>query len=133
LAHGDMGLAVAALAPGAVATAIGLWGTGDQQATYLPDFAGENPPAGSLALLEPNPLFDPFALRTKARRAGDGYVLDGTKALVPRAGDGDLFIVAAELEGTGPALFAVEAGAKGLAVKPEPAMGVRAAGTGRLE
>ena len=27
LAHGDMGIAYAALAPGAVATAIGLWGT----------------------------------------------------------------------------------------------------------
>jgi hypothetical protein len=133
LAHGDMGLAVAALAPGAVATAIGLWGTGDQQATYLPEFAGEDPPAGALALLEPGPLFNPFALRTKARRAGDGYVLDGAKALVPRAGDGSLFIVAAELEGTGPALFAVEAGTEGLAVKPEPGMGVRAAGTGRLE
>jgi len=133
LAHGDMGLAVAALAPGAVATAIGLWGTGDQQATYLPEFAGDNPPAGSLALLEPGPLFDPFNLRTKARRAGDGFVLNGTKALVPRARDGELFIVAAELEGTGPALFVVEADIEGLEIKADPGMGVRAAATGRLE
>ena len=36
LAHGDMGIAYAALAPGAVATAIGLWGTAEQEATYLP-------------------------------------------------------------------------------------------------
>ena len=36
LAKGDMGLAVAALAPGSVATAIGLWGTDEQQQTYLP-------------------------------------------------------------------------------------------------
>ncbi len=40
LAKGDMGLAVAALAPGAVATAIGLWGTEAQQQTYLPAFTG---------------------------------------------------------------------------------------------
>ena len=41
LAQGDMGLAVAALAPGAVATAIGLWGTDAQQQTYLPAFTGD--------------------------------------------------------------------------------------------
>ena len=40
LAKGDMGLAVAALAPGSVATAIGLWGTDEQQQTYLPAFTG---------------------------------------------------------------------------------------------
>ena len=38
LAHGDMGLAVALLAPAGVATALALWGDGDQQATYLPAF-----------------------------------------------------------------------------------------------
>ena len=32
LAHGDMGIAYAALAPGAVATAIGHWGSAEQQA-----------------------------------------------------------------------------------------------------
>jgi hypothetical protein len=40
LAHGDLGIAYAALAPGAVATAIGRWGDADQQATYLPSFTG---------------------------------------------------------------------------------------------
>jgi len=131
LAHGDMGLAVAALAPGAVATALGLWGTGDQQATYLPDFAGENPPVSALAIQEPGPLFDPFRLTTKARRANGGFVLDGEKAIVPRATEGELFVVAAELEGA-PALFLVEAGSEGLEARPEPAMGIRAAATARL-
>ena len=42
LAHGDMGLAVAALAPGSVATALSLWGTDEQQATYLPAFTGDD-------------------------------------------------------------------------------------------
>ena len=60
LAHGDMGLAVAALAPGAVATAIALWGTDEQQATYLPAFTGDDVPAAALALTEPRPLFDPL-------------------------------------------------------------------------
>ncbi len=60
LAHGDMGIAYAALAPGAVATAIGLWGSAEQEATYLPAFTGEDVPAAALAILEPRPLFDPL-------------------------------------------------------------------------
>ena len=59
LAHGDLGIAYAALAPGAVATAIGHWGTADQQATYLPSFTGEDVPAAALAILEPRPLSTP--------------------------------------------------------------------------
>jgi alkylation response protein AidB-like acyl-CoA dehydrogenase len=133
LAHGDPGLAVAILAPAAVSTAISLWGDGDQQSTYLPEFTSENPPAAALAVLEPRPLFDPFALETKARRVGDDYVIDGVKALVPRAADNDLLVVAADLEGTGPALFIVETKDDGVLYEPEPAMGIRAAGTGKLK
>jgi hypothetical protein len=126
---------VACLAPAAVSTAISLWGDAQQQATYLPEFVGENVPAAALAVIEPRPLFNPFELQTKARPAKGGYVLDGVKALVPRAGDGELFVVAAELESNGsaqPALFIVESKTTGLSIEPEPAMGVRAAATGKL-
>ena len=58
LAKGDMGLAVATLAPGSVATALGLWGTDAQQQTYLPAFTGDDVPAAALALTEPAVLFD---------------------------------------------------------------------------
>ncbi|HEY1854497.1 MAG TPA: acyl-CoA dehydrogenase family protein [Solirubrobacterales bacterium] len=132
LAHGDMGIAYAALAPGAVATAIGLWGTAEQEATYLPAFTGEDVPVAALALLEPRPLFDPLQLATTARRQDGDWVLDGAKSLVARAGECELFVIGAEAEGVGPALFVVEAGAAGLAAEPEPAMGLRPAATGRL-
>jgi hypothetical protein len=132
LAHGDLGIAYAALAPGAVATAIGRWGTADQQATYLPEFTGESVPAAALAILEPRALFNPFELETKARREGGGWILDGAKSLIARPGDCELFVVAAEAEGKGPALFVLESGAEGLSVEPEPGMGLRPAGTGRL-
>jgi alkylation response protein AidB-like acyl-CoA dehydrogenase len=132
LAHGDMGIAVACLAPAAVSTAISLWGDAQQEATYLPAFVGDDVPAAALAVMEPQPLFDPFALRTTARPAGGGYVLDGVKALVPRAADAELFVVAADLEHVGPSLFIVESGSGGLALEPDPGMGVRAAATGRL-
>jgi alkylation response protein AidB-like acyl-CoA dehydrogenase len=132
LAHGDMGIAYAALAPGAVATAIGLWGSAEQEATYLPAFTGSDVPAAALAILEPLPLFDPLAPRTTARRDGEDWVLDGAKSLLARAIDCELFAIAAEAEGIGPALFVVESGTKGLSVEDEPAMGLRAAATGRL-
>ena len=132
LAHGDMGIAYAALAPGAAATAIGLWGSAEQEATYLPAFTGSDVPAAALAMLEPRPLFDPLQLQTKARRKGEEWVLDGTKSLVARAKDCELFVIAAEAEGIGPALFVVESGTEGLSVEAEPAMGLRPAATGRL-
>ena len=132
LAHGDMGIAYAALAPGAVATAIGLWGSAEQEATYLPAFTGEDVPAAALAMLEPRPLFDPLQLETKAKKKGEEWVLSGVKSLVARAAECELFVIAADAEGIGPALFVVESGAKGLAVEAEPAMGLRPASTGRL-
>lgn len=132
LAHGDLGLAVACLAPGAVSTALVLWGDAQQQAKYLPSFVAEQAPVAALAVQEPKVLFDPFRLQTTARRVGDGFVLSGVKSMVPRAAQAELFIVAAQLESSGPALFIVESGAKGLSVSPEPAMGLRAAATARL-
>lgn len=132
LAHGDLGLAVACLAPSAVSNALVLWGDSEQQGMYLPAFAAEKAPAAALAIQEPTPLFDPFRLCAKARRTPDGYVLEGVKSLVPRAAEAELFIVAAHLEGRGPALFIVESSTQGLSVQAEPAMGLRAASTGRV-
>lgn len=132
LAHGDMGLAVACLAPSAVSTALVLWGDQTQQATYLPAFVGDNAPAAALAIQEPRGLFDPFSLHTKAYRTSGGFVITGVKSLVPRALAAELFVVAADLDGRGPALFVIESSTSGLSVEAEPAMGLRAAGTGRL-
>ncbi|WP_297616639.1 acyl-CoA dehydrogenase family protein [Nocardioides sp.] len=131
LAEGDMGLAVATLAPGAVATAIGLWGTDAQQQTYLPAFTGSDVPVAALTIAEPAVLFDAFSLATTALRDGDGFVLDGVKSAVVRGAEAELFVVAAQLEGT-PALFLVESGTEGLEVEADPSMGLRAAGLSRL-
>ena len=69
LARGDMGLALAVMAPAAVGTAIGLWGDADQQATYLPEFAGESPPAAALALIEPRRAVRPEEARDQGPSA----------------------------------------------------------------
>jgi alkylation response protein AidB-like acyl-CoA dehydrogenase len=138
LARGDLGLAVAALAPGAVATAIATWGTDEQQQTYLPAFtdpgADAGVPAASLALTEPRPLFDALDPQTTARRDGDALVLDGVKSMVPRGAAAELFVVGARVlggrgdpPGGANVLVIVEAGTAGLSVEADPAMGVRAA------
>jgi alkylation response protein AidB-like acyl-CoA dehydrogenase len=132
LAYGDMGLALPILAPGGVASALTHWGSADQQATYLNEFAGDNVPQACVAIAEPQPLFDPTHLKTTAARTPSGYRLDGVKSLVPAAAEAELFIVGAQLNGR-PALFIVESSSKGLTVKPDPSMGIRAAALGHLE
>ncbi|WP_293783942.1 acyl-CoA dehydrogenase family protein [uncultured Aeromicrobium sp.] len=132
LAGGDMGQAVACLAPSAVATAISLWGTEGQQQTYLPSFAGDDVPAAALAVAEPRPLFDPLALRTTARRVDGGYVVDGLKSAVVRGGEAELFVVAADLDGRGPSMVLIEPASAGLSIAADPSMGLRAAGLSRL-
>ena len=132
LAYGDMGLALPILAPGGVASALTHWGSADQQATYLPEFAGENVPQACVAIAEPQPLFDPTRLKTTAVRTPSGYRLDGVKSLVPAAADVELFVVGAQLNGK-PALFIVESSTKGLTVKADPSMGIRAAALGQVE
>ncbi|MCG7592551.1 acyl-CoA dehydrogenase family protein [Mycobacterium sp. C3-094] len=132
LAYGDMGLALPILAPGGVASALTHWGSADQQATYLPEFAGENVPQACVAIAEPHPLFDPTSLKTTAVRTPSGYRLDGVKSLVPAAADAELFVIAAQLNGK-PTLFLVESSAGGVTVTPDPSMGIRAAALGRVE
>ncbi|CAN3128074.1 acyl-CoA dehydrogenase family protein [Mycobacterium sp. smrl_JER01] len=132
LAYGDMGLALPILAPGGVASALTHWGSADQQATYLAEFAGDNVPQACVAITEPHALFDPTALKTTAVRTPSGYRLDGVKSLVPAAADAELFIIAAQLNGR-PTLFIVEASTPGLTVTADPSMGVRAAALGRVE
>jgi alkylation response protein AidB-like acyl-CoA dehydrogenase len=132
LAYGDMGLALPILAPGGVASALTHWGSADQQATYLREFAGENVPQACVAITEPHALFDPTALKTTAVRTPSGYRLNGVKSLVPAAADAELFIVGAQLSGK-PTLFIVESSTKGVSIKADPSMGIRAAALGRVD
>ena len=114
LAQGDIGLAVAALAPGSVATAIVA--VGHRRAAGRPTSRrspATTSPAAALALTEPTVALRRARAGDHRRRAtGDGYVLDGVKSLVPRGADAELFVVGAALDGA-TALFLVESGADG--------------------
>ena len=96
LAHGDMGQAVACLAPSAVSTAISLWGDETQQATYLPAFTGESVPAAALAIARAAAVVRPLRAADRAsQRPAD--LLNGVKSLVPRGAEAELFVIAAQL------------------------------------
>jgi len=133
LARGDMGLAYAALSPLSFVHALVHWADDDQRASLLPSFLQGDGMAASVAVVERQPLFDPGAPHTAAKKRGSGYVLSGEKALVALADRAKWFLVAAELPKSGPRLFLVERDASGVEVTEEPTMGLRSAGLGRLK
>ena len=126
LACGDMGLAVALMAPVAAALAIGDHGTAAQRERWLPAFAGDAFVPAAAALLERRPLFDPRRMATRAKRVGVGYRIRGEKALVPLGRSARFFLVSARLDDT-PRLFVVERDRAGVVARSEPAMGLRGA------
>ena len=132
LAHGDMGIAYAALAPGAVATAIGHWGTPEQEATYLPAFTGEDTPAAALAILEPRPLFDPLKLETTASQEGRRLGAERHQVAARPAHRVRALPRRRRGRGNRPGALRDRVRQLGLTVEEEPAMGLRPAATGRL-
>jgi acyl-CoA dehydrogenase len=93
-------------------------GTDDQKSRYLPKLAsGEF--TGCLALTEREAGSDATALATTARRDGDSYVLNGSKAFITNAPIADLFTVLARTDpdepgARGVSAFIVERGTPGL-------------------
>lgn len=103
-------------------------GTAEQRERYLPKLAsGEL--TGCFALTEPDAGSDATALRTSARKDGDGYVLNGTKCFITNAPLAGLFTVMARTDpdqpgASGISAFIVERGTPGLTTgKPYQKMG----------
>jgi acyl-CoA dehydrogenase len=68
--------------------------TPEQRARYLAPYArGET--VSAIAVSEPGAGSDPAAMRTRARRDGDSWVLDGRKIWISRAAEADFLIVMA--------------------------------------
>jgi len=73
------------------------YGSESLKSKYLPRFAsGEI--RGGLALTEPNAGTDLQAIRMRARREGDGYVLNGTKTWISNGIHGACFAVLAKTD-----------------------------------
>ncbi|MFN9925360.1 MAG: acyl-CoA dehydrogenase family protein, partial [Phenylobacterium sp.] len=124
----DASLVFEALSEGCVATAaflsihnmaawmIDRFGAEDLRRRYLPRLTTMELIA-SYCLTEPGAGSDAAALRTTARRDGEDYVLDGSKAFISGAGTSDIYVVMARTGGEGAggvSAFVVEDGAPGL-------------------
>ncbi|MFE2974937.1 acyl-CoA dehydrogenase family protein [Streptomyces sp. NPDC059258] len=95
---------------------IDRYGTEDQRARHLPGLCTMEQ-LGSYCLTEPGAGSDAAALRTRAVRDGDHYVLTGTKQFISGAGASHLYIVLARTGEDGPrgiSAFVVERDDPGL-------------------
>src|SRR6202453_1760677 len=110
------------------------FGTDEQKALWLERIASGDVVA-SFALTEPGAGSNPAGLRTRARRDGGDWVLDGQKRFIPNAPLADLFVVFARTgepgpDGPGIAVFLVPADTPGVSVGPKDAkMGHKGAWT----
>ena len=80
-----------------------MYGTEEQKQRYLPQLC-DGTLIGANAASEPDAGSDVFAMRTRAVKTGDQYVLNGTKTFVTNAPVADLFVAYATVN---PALGAL--------------------------
>src|SRR5205807_955445 len=103
---------VAAVQPGLVMYPIDAYGSEAQKEKWLPRLAtGEK--VGCFGLTEPDHGSDPGSMKTRARRAGDGYVLNGTKLWITNGSIADVAVVWAKEDDGEIYGFLVEKGTPG--------------------
>jgi len=99
-----------------VAWMIDRFGSEEQRRRWLPDLVSMRTFA-SYCLTEPGAGSDAAGLRTTARREGDHYVLNGSKAFISGGGASDVYVVMCRTGGEGPdgiSAVVVEKGTPGL-------------------
>jgi alkylation response protein AidB-like acyl-CoA dehydrogenase len=108
------------------ASLIGSAGTLDQKRSILPGVV-EGSRRIALAALEPGARFDFHDVRTTARRRGEGYVINGKKAVVLHGDSADTLIVSARTSGAstdenGLSLFLIDSETAGVRVRSFPSI-----------
>ncbi len=110
-------------------------GTEEQKERWLPDLLGGER-LGAYCLSESHAGSDPAAMRTRAVRDGDDYVLTGAKAWTTHGGEADFYTVMARTSddgGRGISCFLVPADAEGLSADvPEDKMGLMSSTTATM-
>jgi len=113
-----------------------IGGSEEQKRTHLPELAAGRKIA-AYALSEPDAGSDAGAMRTRARRDGDGYRLDGTKMWITNGGVADLIVVFAstdpEARTRGISAFLVDGDSPGLERREiHGKLGIRGSNTAEL-
>jgi glutaryl-CoA dehydrogenase len=116
LEAGDSGLRSFASVQSALSMyAIYANGTEEQKNRYLPEMA-QGKLIGCFGLTEPDHGSDPGGMETRARRDGDGWVLNGTKRWITNGSIADVAIVWARID-EGFTGFLVERGTPGFSTR----------------
>jgi glutaryl-CoA dehydrogenase len=112
---------------------IHAYGTEEQRQRYLPRLAkGEW--VGCFGLTEPDAGSDPAAMRTRARKVADGWLISGAKTWITNSPIADVFVVWAKDDADEIRGFILEKGMKGLAApKIEGKFSLRASVTGMIQ
>uniref|UniRef100_A0A6G1SFJ0 Short/branched chain specific acyl-CoA dehydrogenase, mitochondrial n=1 Tax=Aceria tosichella TaxID=561515 RepID=A0A6G1SFJ0_9ACAR len=109
-----------------------VYGTEEQKMKYLPRTAQDL--VGSFCLSEPNAGSDAFSLKTSAKKDGDHFILNGSKAWITNAENAGAYIVFANADFSkgykGITAFIIDRGTPGLSIaKHENKLGIRASST----
>ncbi len=131
LAKGDFSLTAGLLSTFSVINAITRWGSTQVQSMYLPCFAEDTDITATFAFQEATPAFNPYQLKTKAIEQNGQFYITGEKTLVVLGDTSDVFLVSAEYNGQ-PDIFVVQCD-ESIAIKSNPAMGLKAAETATLQ
>ncbi|WP_171462446.1 acyl-CoA dehydrogenase family protein [Acinetobacter junii] len=131
LAKGDFSLTAGLLSTFSVINAITRWGSTQVQSMYLPCFAEDTDITATFAFQEATPAFNPYQLKTKATEQNGQFYITGEKTLVVLGDTSDVFLVSAESNGQ-PDIFVVQCD-ESIAIKSNPAMGLKAAETATLQ
>jgi len=111
------------------------YGTQEQQDRWLPEMLGGEL-LGAYCLSEPDAGSDPGAMRTRAEKDGDAYVVNGVKAWVTHGGYADFYtsmIRTSDARSGGISCVLVPADAAGLSAdKPEDKMGLTGSTTATM-
>ncbi|SDZ84632.1 acyl-CoA dehydrogenase family protein [Microbulbifer marinus] len=138
LARGCASTATTTSVTNMVAEVIQAVGNDEQKDKYLPKICSGEYAAGSFCLTEPGSGSDAAAMRTRAVKDGDEYVLNGSKLFISSAEFAGVFVVWAVTDpdaskGKGISCFLVEAGTPGLIIgKAEEKMGQKASVTNEV-
>ena len=115
---------------------IDRFGSDDCRARWLPDLCMMTK-VFSYCLTEPGCGSDAAALRTRAERTNDGYILTGVKSFISGGGYSDAYLIMCRTGGEGPkgvSAVVVEDGTPGLSFgAPESKMGWRAQPTAQVQ
>ena len=136
---GDAGIALAIFGTGLGVSGILGNGTPEQVMTWVPQCFGtpDDVKLAAFCVTEPNAGSDVSSLRTRAKKDGDDWVLNGTKCFITNGGIADVHVVVATVDPSlgarGQASFVVPPGTPGLSMgKKEKKMGIRASHTAEV-